>query len=73
MVDMKSVVSSNISAIGYDADGERLHVKFANGGEYVYHGIEPNDHERLLKAKSIGSHLHTHIKPKAAAVNKVEQ
>lgn len=70
MVDMTPVKSSNVSEVGYDADGSRLHVKFANGGEYVYHGIEPAQHAELMKAGSIGSHLHKVVKAKAASVNK---
>lgn len=73
MVDMAPVKSSNISAIGYDSDASRLYVQFKNGGSYVYHGIEPAQHAELIKAKSVGSHLHAHVKPKAASVNRVDE
>ena len=63
---------SNVTEIGYDSSGSRLHVKFANGGNYVYHDIEPAQHAELLKADSIGSHLHKVIKAKAASVNRMD-
>jgi hypothetical protein len=72
MVDMTPVKSSNVAAVGFDHAGSRLHVKFKNGGEYVYHGIEPAQHAELLKADSIGSHLHRVIKAKAASVNRMD-
>jgi frataxin-like iron-binding protein CyaY len=71
MVDMSPVKSSNIESVGYDAEGSRLHVKFKNGGEYIYHGIEPAQHAELMAADSAGSHLHKVIKP-SAVVTKVE-
>lgn len=73
MVDMVPCKSGNIDSIGYDSDGSRLHVQFKNGGSYVYHGIEPAQHAELMKADSIGSHLHKVIKPKAAAFNKANR
>lgn len=70
MVDMTPVKSSNVESVGFDHDGSRLHVRFKNGGEYVYHGIEPAQHAELMQAESIGSHLHNVIKAKAASVNR---
>lgn len=69
---MTPVKSSNIESVGYDADGSRLHVRFKSGAEYAYHGIEPAQHAELMAADSVGSHLHRVVKPKAAAVNRVE-
>lgn len=71
MVDLSPVKSSNIAAIGHDADSGELHVEFKNGGRYVYQGVSADQHAALTKADSIGSHLHKHVKPKATGVRKV--
>jgi hypothetical protein len=73
MPEMLPVKSSNVAAIGYDHDGSRLHVDFKNGGSYIYHGITPDQHAALMKAKSVGSHMHSEIKPKAASVNRIDK
>lgn len=72
MVDLAAVKSSNIAAVGHDPQSSELHIEFKNGGKYVYHGISADQHAALLKAPSIGSHLHKHIKPKAKSVSKRE-
>ena len=64
MVEMKSVDSSNVDSVGYDAETKTLHVKFKSGGVYHYHGVEPEAHSALMNAESIGWHLGTHIKGK---------
>lgn len=70
MVDLRPVVSSNINAIGHDPDKSELHVQFANGGHYVYSGVSAAQHQALMTADSIGSHLHKFIKSKATGVRK---
>lgn len=65
------VQSSNILAVGHDPQANELHVKFKNGGEYVYHGVDAAQHTELMAAPSVGSHLHGVIKPHAAGVKKV--
>lgn len=69
---MKSVISSNISHIGYDQLAKIMTVRFKNGGEYAYHGIDDAMHTNLMKAPSIGSFLHTHIKHHASKVIKIK-
>lgn len=68
---MTPVKSSNIAAIGHDSNTSELTVEFKNGGRYIYHGISADQHAALMKADSIGSHLHKHVKPKAKAVRNV--
>ena len=61
-IEMQPVRSSNIASIGYDPEAQALHVLFSSGGKYEYSGVSPEEHAALLDAKSVGSHLHTHIK-----------
>lgn len=35
-----------------------------NGGIYIYHNITDQEYKRLCSAKSMGKHLHEHIKNK---------
>lgn len=72
LTDLAPVKSSNIDAVGHDPQASELHVQFKNGGRYVYHGVSADQHAALLKAPSIGSHLHKVIKPKAKSVSKRE-
>lgn len=63
MVKMEKVDSSNIDEIGHDETSNTLAVKFKNGGTYHYHNVPKDKYEALKGARSIGSHLHTSIKP----------
>jgi hypothetical protein len=56
------VSSSNISAIGYDPDGQVLEVEFTNGAVYSYSGVPPGEYEGLMNADSKGRYLHASIK-----------
>lgn len=62
--EMVPVSSSNLESVGYDADARELHVKFNNGGHYIYRDVPPEKHRALMSANSKGSHLHAHIKGK---------
>ena len=58
------VQSSSISSVGYDAAARELHVEFASSGHvYVYPDVDPEAHEALLGAASIGVHFGKHIRP----------
>jgi hypothetical protein len=63
-VPMHPVASSNITAIGHDPAFKELHVQFKTGGTYIYSDVSAEEHAALLKAKSIGGHVHAHIKAK---------
>lgn len=54
--------SSNVKSIGYSPAEQLLHVEFSNGGLYEYSGVTEHEHQALMGAKSVGSHLHQHIK-----------
>lgn len=61
-VKMVDVKSSNIDKVGYIPETKVLHVLFKNGGHYAYHGVDPELHEQLMKAPSVGSFIHNNIK-----------
>lgn len=54
--------SSNIAATAHD--GSALFVKFKNGGVFKYPGVSADEHQAMLKADSVGSHFHRHVKAK---------
>lgn len=61
------VQSSNIKAIGHDADKNELHVQFQSGTTHVYSGVDADKHNALVNADSIGSHFHHHVKSSHAS------
>ena len=61
-VEMIQVSSSNILAVGYDADNQIVHVQFLNGSEYIYKGVPRHEFDGLLNAPSVGSYLHRNYK-----------
>lgn len=61
-MELKPVKSSNIEAVGYDADKQELQIQFKGGAVYAYDGVLPDDYEALKYAPSVGSHFHAKIK-----------
>jgi KTSC domain len=61
--EMQMVNSSNIEAVGYDADNGAIYVRFLSGDTYVYSGADQGTFEELLNADSVGSYLNRVIKP----------
>ena len=57
---MHSVISSNLSSIGYE-DGNLI-VKFHNGGLYRYYDVPVGIYNDLMGAPSKGQYLHYKIK-----------
>ena len=62
MVNWQPVASSNISAVGYDADTSTLYVRFTNGSEYAYDDVPQDEFDNLVNASSVGSALNENIK-----------
>ena len=62
MVNYSPVVSSNVAAVGYEADTETLYVQFKNGAQYAYASVPADEYEALLTAPSVGSYLNDNIK-----------
>ena len=63
-MELHPVKSSNIKAIGYDRENEKLIVEFITGKKYVYSGVPPEVHEALMGAKSIGLYFGFNIRGK---------
>lgn len=57
-----AVKSGQVASVAYDEKTKDMEVTFNNGGTYTYHGVSRADHMKLMAAKSIGGHLHAHIK-----------
>ena len=63
MPDMHYVDSSNIEAIGYEADSQELHVRFLKSGEtYVYYNVEEWLFQEFLQAGSKGVYFNLNVK-----------
>ena len=63
-VEMIQVSSSNILAVGYDADNQIVHVQFLNGSDYIYKRVPQHEFDGLLNASSVGSYLNINYKNK---------
>lgn len=48
------VKSTNVKAVGYDAETKTLQVEFKSGGIYQYAGVQPEMYADLLEADSVG-------------------
>ena len=66
-IEMVAVSSSNIAAIGHDAEMARLYVRFNNGAEWRYLGVEVETFQAMQKAESVGKFFNAFIKPSYAA------
>ncbi len=58
----RTVSSSNIESIGYDAPSQTLEVEFRDGRIYQYFGVPESVYAGLMAASSHGSFLHAHVK-----------
>jgi hypothetical protein len=63
-MERKVVKSRTVKSVGYDPKTKTLEVEYKSGGIYHYADVPPEKHKALMSAKSIGTHLHTHIKSK---------
>lgn len=61
-MEMISVSSSNLAAIGYDYDTASLRIQFNRSGTYEYQGVPAEVYEGLLAAASKGQFFDLHIK-----------
>ena len=60
--EMQPVSSSNIAAVGYDAENESVYVQFNDGSTYAYKGVSAHEFENLRTASSVGSYLNRNYK-----------
>lgn len=56
------VTSSNIYAVGYDADSQTLEIEFKNGAVYQYSSVPSGEYEGIMGAESKGKYLNANIK-----------
>ena len=61
-MEMESVDSSNIEALGFDEDSSTLQIEFKNGGLYQYFDVTENVFIGLRDADSPGRYLAENIK-----------
>lgn len=61
-MEMISVESSNIEAVGYEEESATLQVEFKNGGMYQYFDVPERVFEELRDADSVGKYLAFSIK-----------
>ncbi len=60
------IQSSSMRSAGYDAENGNMHVRFNDGGHYVYHGITPEVYQGLMMSSSKGGFLSNNVKGKFA-------
>lgn len=60
--EMQPVSSSNIVAVGYDAENQAVYVQFMDGSTYAYKGVPEHEYENLRTASSVGSYLNRNYK-----------
>ncbi|MNC06985.1 hypothetical protein D3C75_545120 [compost metagenome] len=63
-INMLSVQSSNLAAVGYDEASKTLHVQFKNGAVWEYTEVPAEEYQALMSADSIGSHYAKNVKKK---------
>lgn len=68
---LHSVVSSNISKIGYEESTNTLTVVFKTGARYEYSGVSKDIYEGILKAESAGKFFKANILDKKIPFKKV--
>jgi hypothetical protein len=61
-MQLQPVSSSNLKAVGYDAETKTLQIEFLNGGLYEYYKVPENIYKGLMAASSHGSYFDQHIK-----------
>ncbi len=67
-MERTSVSSSNISAIGYEAETNTLEVEFLNGSVYQYAGVSVDEFEAMMSADSKGKYLNANIKGRCSFI-----
>lgn len=61
-MDMISVSSTNIAAVGYDEADQTLRVQFNNGRTYEYAMVPVTVYDDLIAADSVGRYFNAHVK-----------
>ena len=58
----RTVASSSMGAVAYDAERATLALRFHNGAEYHYFMVPQQLYEGLVAAPSKGAYFHDHIR-----------
>lgn len=63
-IELHPVTSSQVKAVGYDAQTKTLAVQFVHGVGAIYHypNVQPDTHKAFVEAKSIGAFFGKHLK-----------
>lgn len=56
------VSSSNVCSVGYERSTAVLEIEFHSGGIYQYRGVPEGEYLSLIRAGSVGSYFHAHIR-----------
>lgn len=59
---MTPVQSTNLLAVGYDAQTQELFIRFRNGSLYVYANVPQHVYDGLMSAPSYGKYHAAYIK-----------
>lgn len=66
-ITMTPVESSQLAAIGHDANNNTLAIQFKRGegvgNTYYYQNFDAEQFKQFQGAESVGSHFYKHIKP----------
>ncbi|MCC7355043.1 MAG: KTSC domain-containing protein [Anaerolineae bacterium] len=60
-MNLTTVESSMIHAVGYDPETRTLEVVFNTGKTYQYYDVPPEEYAGLMAAESKGSYMRSHI------------
>lgn len=60
-MNLVTVDSSMVHAVGYDAEAEEMEVIFTSGKIYRYVDVPADVYDRLLKADSIGQFMNAFV------------
>ena len=63
-MDRQPVRSSNLAAVGYDAESGILEIEFLDSGVYQYLDVPQSVYDGLMSAPSHGKFFHAHIRDK---------
>lgn len=61
-MDWRSVSSSTLVAVAYDAETSNLYIEFKGGIRYVYYNVPKSIYSGLMSAASHGGYHAAHIK-----------
>jgi len=61
-MERRSVSSSNLASVGYDAQSQTLEVAFNRGGVYQYYSVPFQVYSGLMNASSHGEYFDRNVK-----------